>query len=322
MLYDFVFYMYTNYRMTIYIHNPAHNGDVFISSEIVKILVRSNPHTKFKIVPSCSSILFEELVNDNVEICSHPKSWLIDKEYHNDEANRSTDLGHINRLQHTLLSVVNDNLYLNMWMFMTFQYVNCMNITGKHITMKNMLEEIRKDYSIELHFDCNDWRELIPSIPYRDTSFMNTFIDKNKKPILFFNMNGYSGQDENLYSCNFNNNFIQYLLNENPDSQIIIIDECEIKHPNLISLSTDVNIQKSLSGDNLVLYAHICRLCHSVYFKLNGGSFFLLNKDNINDKSTQYYLFYDDYGENFYAHSIINVFNNDIKLLTDFRKHN
>jgi hypothetical protein len=152
---------------------------------------------------------------------------------------------------------------------------------------------------------------------------MAPFIDKDKyrKTVMFFNLNGYSGQDHGRYSPRFNDNFITHLLDNNPDSRIIVVDECEIKHPNLISLTGDIKIEKNISGKSLVLYANICRLCDEVYFKLNGGSFFLLNKVNIRDKSTKYYLLYDNDDSGF-VNSIINVINNDIILQGDFRKHN
>ena len=308
--------------MAIYLHNPAHNGDILVSSEIVKILVRSNPTTQFKIVPSCSSILFEELVNKNVEICQHPNIWLIDKNLGLD-MNNNADIRHINCLHDVLLSFFNGNLYINMWAFMRHHNTHCMDIRDKRDTMRILLQQIKHDYNIDLQFNCDDGRELIPSIPQYDTSFMAPFINKNKykKTILFFNLNGYSGQDDGRYSPNFNNNFITHLLNENHDSRIIVIDDCVIKDPNIISLTGDVKIEKNISGKNLVLYANICRLCDEVYFKLNGGSFFFLNKDNIRDKSTHYYLLYDNDDSN-YTNIITNVFNKDIVLLGDFRKHN
>jgi hypothetical protein len=307
--------------MPVYLHNPAHNGDIFVSSEIVKILVRSNPSVQFKIVPSCSSALFDEVLTCNVELLPHPMLWLIDKDRSMDLSDKP-DIHHISTLHHTLLSFFNGNLYMNMWMFMIFQELNCMDIREKHITMKNLLQQIKNDYNIDLQFNCDDDRELIPSIPQYDIDFMVPFINKDKyrKTIMFFNLNGYSGQDDCRYSPRFNENYIKHLLNDNPDSRIIIVDECNIKHPNLITLTGDVKIKKMLSGSNLILYANICRLCDEVYFKLNGGSFFFLNKDNIRDKSTKYYFLYDNDGE--YTNSIINVFNNDIILQGGFRKYN
>lgn len=63
--------------VVVYLHNNAHNGDVLFSSEIVKVLIRSNPTIQFKIVPCCSSILFHDIVSDNVSIHEHPVKWNV-----------------------------------------------------------------------------------------------------------------------------------------------------------------------------------------------------------------------------------------------------
>ena len=71
----------------------------------------------------------------------------------------------------------------------------------------------------------------------------------------------------------------------------------------------------------IIIVRGFCPILNLQGCKLNGGSFFLLNKDNIRDKSTHYYLLYDNDDSGF-VNSIINVINNDIILQGDFRKHN
>jgi hypothetical protein len=146
--------------------------------------------------------------------------------------------------------------------------------------------------------------ELIPEIPSLDTHFINEYIYKKNydKIIMFYNLNGYSGQE--TFSNNFNKNYINKLLFENINSLIIIIDDCDIIHPNLITLSNI--IQKNISGINLVLYANICNLCDEVYFKNTGGSLFILNKVNLNNKLTKY--FYLNGNDSYYS-VIKNVYN-------------
>ena len=63
--------------VVVYLHNNAHNGDVLFSSEIVKVLIRSNQTKQFKIDPCCSSILFHDIVSDNVSIHEHPVKWNV-----------------------------------------------------------------------------------------------------------------------------------------------------------------------------------------------------------------------------------------------------
>lgn len=309
--------------MSIYLHNPGHNGDVLCSSEIVKILVRSNPTIRFKIVPSCSSILFEDVASDNVSINEHPVAWML----HKNEVNPIIDdnIQYIRQLHDTLISFHNGNLYMNMWAFFINEKGHSMELRERHTQMKRLLQEIKNTYNIDLQFHCDDYHELIPKIPQFDTDFMNSFLDpsKYKETILFYNLNGYSGQDESRYSASFNDNFIKHLLDENPDSQVIIVNETTIKHPNLLTLTTDVKIEKTLSGKSLVLYANICRLCDKVYLKLNGGSLFVLNKDNINDTSTEYYLLYDmDDGADGYSEILPNVYNKNIRFIGGYKKYN
>jgi len=309
--------------MSIYLHNPGHNGDVLCSSEIVKILVRSNPTIRFKIVPSCSSILFEDVVSKNVSIQEHPVVWML----HKNEVTPHLDepLQYIQKLHDTLISFHNGNLYINMWSFFINNNGHSMELRHRPQQMKQFLQNIKNTFNVELQFHCEGYRDLIPKIPQLDTDFMNSFIDpsKTKRPILFYNLNGYSGQDEARYSPAFNDNFIQHLLNENPDTQIIVVNETTHKHPNLLTLSTDVKIEKTLSGKSLVLYANICRLCDKVYFKLNGGSLFILNQDNIADTSTEYYLLYDlNDGRDGYSEILPNVYNKNIRFIGDYRKYN
>lgn len=64
--------------MKIILHNPAHNGDVFFSSKIVDYIVNNNPKYNFIISPSCSSILFEHLVSERVELQTNPYQWTFE----------------------------------------------------------------------------------------------------------------------------------------------------------------------------------------------------------------------------------------------------
>ena len=65
--------------MKIILNSPAHNGDVLFSSKIIEIFVKSNPNYEFIITASCSTILFEHLVNDKVTLQVHPNPWVFDK---------------------------------------------------------------------------------------------------------------------------------------------------------------------------------------------------------------------------------------------------
>jgi hypothetical protein len=307
--------------VVVYLHNNAHNGDVLLSSEIVKVFIRCNPTIQFKIVPCCSSILFQDVVSNNVSIHEHPIIWNYDmnREGHMVE----NDIECIRQLSNTLISYTNtDNiqrLYINTWCILT-NNSHCMDLRCKPLQIAMMLEYIKNTYNIDLHFRCDDYRELIPKLPAYSLASFHIFTNPLKESIFFYNLDGFSGQDRGRYSRSFNDNVINHLLVENPDKQLIIVNKTEITHPNLLTLTTDVNIEKTLCGKNLVYYANICRLCSKVYFKLNGGSLYLLNKDNIGDKSTEYYLLYDK--DDDCSKIVTTVFNNSIIVINDYRKFN
>ena len=60
----------------------------------------------------------------------------------------------------------------------------------------------------------------------------------------------------------------------------------------------------------------------SVYFKLNGGSLYVLNKENIEDTSTQYYLLNDVDDRDGYSKMITGVYNNRVIVVNDYKKFN
>jgi len=313
--------------VVVYLHNNAHNGDVYFSSEIVKVLIRCNPTIQFKIVPCCSSILFHDIVSDNVSIHDHPIKWNVNMNSMNSMSGHivESDIEYIRNLSNMLISCTNtDNiqrLYINTWCLLVYKS-NCMDLRCKPVQIAMMLEDIKNTYNIDLHFRCDDYRELIPKLPAYSLASFNIFTNPLKESVFFYNLDGFSGQDSGRYSSSFNDNVIRHLLVENPDKQLIIVNKTEITHPNLLTLTTDVNIEKTLCGKNLVYYANICRLCSKVYFKLNGGSLYVLNKDNIGDTTTQYYLFYDIDDDSHFTEMVTDVFNNSITVVGDYRKFN
>jgi hypothetical protein len=310
----------------IYLHNPAHNGDVLFSCEIVKVFVRSNPNVQFKIVPSCSSILFRDVVSDKVSICEHPILWNMNHNTTLHSTMIETDIKPICNLPDTLLSYeIIDNigrLYINTWQLLIL-HSHCMDLRCKPSQIAQMLQFIKDKYKIKLEFNCNDYRELIPQLPDITIDTTRIFTRSLEGNIFFYNLDGFSGQDAHRYSSSFNNNVIKHLLVTNPNKRVIVVNKTDISHPNLVTLSTDVGIEKTICGINLLYYAKIARLCDSVYFKLNGGSLYVLNKENIEDTSTQYYLFDDnDNRDDSYSKIITSVYNNRIIIVNDYGKFN
>ena len=305
-----------NTFMKIILHNPAHNGDVFFSSKIVEFIIKNNPTYEFIIAPSCSSILFEHLVSEKVTIETNPHQWNFDYDLYNGCswkcANNGTD--HVNYLytQHDILwSIHKDDLYINMWQLMIKSNNNCMDLSDKTEFIEKLFKEIHEKTGIMLNFTPNHYKELIPEIPQLDISFIRNDImfPIYKTRIFFFNFMGKSSQE--TLAPSFNDEYINELINKNPDSIIIVPDTCSIKHARLISLLDDYNIQKEISGRSLVIYANICNICDEVHFKNNGGSLFTMNTTNINNKNVKYYYlnekdFFYDTLKNCYGLNIVN----------------
>ena len=277
--------------MKIVLHNPAHNGDILFGSKIIDIIVKSNPNQEFIISPSCSTVLFEHLKSENVVIQMNDYQWVY-------ETNIFPDKDNYLFKQHDILWSVSSGseapedskLYINIWQIMCFNRNNNMNLVGRIEVINNLFLEIKNKTGVELHFNAKHYTELVPEIPQLDTSYINNYMNNRlyDKRIFFFNLKGCSGSE--CFPPNFNNDFIKQLLNENPQSLVIVPDTCTIKHARLISLMDDLNIKKEASGKSLVNYANICNLCDEVYFKNNGGSLFTFNVVNIQNKKVKYYF--------------------------------
>jgi len=292
---------------TVYLHNPAHNGDVLFSSQIVNIIVQSNPDIRFKISTSCSSVLFEHLISDRVAFVDYPKKWVFER---NETVETMDEIQtYLLNQCDTLWSYKDGNVYINMWQLMIYNHNACYNISTRIDFIRQLFGEIYQATGVKLSFPANHFRELVPQIPQIDISGLLHRIDDitrarnippSHKKIMFFNFLGQSGSEP--FPPNYNHTMVQNLLYHCcSDAVLIVPDHCEIQHPRLISLLDDCGIQKELSGRSIVIYAHLCRVCEEVYFKNNGGSLFQLNQTNVADRYTKYFYLNgaDEYGHAF-----------------------
>jgi hypothetical protein len=280
--------------MKVILFNPAHNGDILFSSGIVGHIVKSNPDTKFILIPSCSSVLYKQYIGNNVEVDKYVFQWNITKS----EINNNYPYNELLNLTTTLWHYMNDTIYINMWQFMINKFddisVNraCfMNLYNRHIHIKILFNTIYKSTGHKLVFNCDNYKDLIPIVPKMDITFFKDAIKEKvyDNIILFYNFHGYSGQ-ESIFKNDFNEYFIIKLLLDNPNSLLILPNSCSIKHTQILNLEDDLNIKKEQDGSSIVMYANICEICDKVYFKNNGGSLFQLNQRNIENKKTLYYL--------------------------------
>jgi hypothetical protein len=169
-----------------------------------------------------------------------------------------------------------------MWKILTDNNYNWISLKSRPLFIKNTLEEINRQTGIKINFNCDNYKELIPSLPYVDIEFIREkIISYNKKVIFFYNLNSYSGL-ESSYPDNINETIIKNLIERYVENHIIVLPKkCNIIHKDLIDIETEFGVVPTLDGKNLIIYANIANICDEVYFKNNGGSLFILNQMNI-----------------------------------------
>ena len=270
--------------MKIVLHNPGHNGDILHTLGIVTKIVKDNPDKEFVIIPACSSYLFNELLSDKVILAEHPVSWNFDKNIYHKQ-------NFISENHNSLCNYYNGDIYINMWRLLIEDIGTCcISLATRVKIIENLLEQINKNTGIKINFNCISWKELIPKMPCIDIDSIHEKLKSyNKKLIFFYNQNSYSGCDHH-YPSNIDEIIIQNLLTDYGENYKIILSKpCNIINKNLVDVENEFGNLPSYDGKNLIINANIANLCDKVYFKNNGGSFFILNQINIANKNVQYY---------------------------------
>lgn len=287
--------------MKIILHNPGHNGDQIISLGIVKYFINSNLDKDFIIVPGCSSYLFNELLSDKVVFEEHPVPW-------NNNKNIFNCKNFISENHDVLWNYHDGNIYINIWKLLVQDNYNCISLSSRPTFIKNMLEQINNQTGIRIFFNCDNYKELISSLPYVDIGFIREKIRSvNKKIVFFYNQNSFSGLEDS-YPSDINEKTIQKLINDYGEDHMIILSKpCNIIHKNLINVETEFGNLPSHDGKNLIINANIANLCDEVYLKNNGGSLFILNKMNIQNTNKVKYYFIG-------ANEYYNIINNEYEL--------
>jgi hypothetical protein len=281
--------------MKIILHNPSHNGDQLHTLGIVKNLINDNLDKEFIIVPACTTYLFNELLSEKVIIQEHPVIW------HHNNNNIFNNKNFISENHNTLWNFHDGNIYINLWKLFTQDNYNCISLTSRPTFIKNMLNQINNQTGIKINFNCDNYKELIPILPYVDVEYIREKITSyNKKILFFYNQNSFCGI-ENVYPPDINEKTIQKLINNYGEDYMIILSKpCNITHKNLINVETEFGNLPSFDGKNLIINANIANLCDEVYFKTNGGSLFILNQMNIANKNVKYNFIGNNSWQNIY----------------------
>lgn len=288
--------------MKIYLHNPAHNGDIFHTTKITEIFIKSNPNYEFILVPSCSSILFKDLLCERVTLMNHPCIW-------ESNINKHISNNIITSLHNDLWNIYENNLYINMWLLYVKFNKSCVTLVKVPEMINNILKSINNELNTNIQFDCTNYKELIPKLPEIDIdeNIMKKLKEFNKKIVLFYNHNGCSG----FYTPVTNDEIINYLVQKYSENEYIILLVKKDNTRNLLSLESAFGIVPHLDGSNLVETAYIANECSYVYFKPVGGSQFILNQQNINNSDKVNYNFIGDY-------TFFETFTNEYGLICNY----
>ena len=270
----------------IYLHNPGHSGDILHTLEIAKIIINSNPTYKFKLAPASCKCLYNNLISENVEIINHNCIW--------DTINCKNVLIQsdiITNLHNVLFHYEPHKLYINLWKMLVQDNTNCINLLGRTSFIKNTIYEINLKFNLNIQFNCDNDKLLIPILPDVNIDKTENYLKSlNKKLIFYYNLNSSSGF-ENQYSANINDKVILKLLSEIDDDTILLLaKKTNIQSNKIIYVESDLNNPLSNDGENLLVNEKISRLCDKIYFKINGGSLFILNSININNDQKFYLI--------------------------------
>ena len=281
--------------MEIIIHNPSHSGDILHTLEMTKILINSNPTCKFKLVPASCKSLYNGLICDNVEIIKHNRVWDTKK-----QKNVLIKDNIITKLHNVLVYYEKKKLYINLWKMLIKNNSNCINLLGRTSFIKNSIRELNLKYNLNIQFDCDNDKQLIPILPDINIDKTENYLKSlNKKLIFFYNLTSTCGI-ENEYEPNINDKVIEKLLSEiDEDTVLLVAKKTDIQSDKIIYVDCDLNNPLSNDGENLLVNEQISRLCDKIYFKINGGSEFILNKNNININK-QFYLINSTHSKNWY----------------------
>lgn len=259
--------------MKIVLFNPAHNGDILLSLEIVRNIIKSNPSHTYDIQLACCSFIYKDLVCPNVTVSNYTNIWMFDK---------NVDLNLTHNHHSTLWLYKPDTLYLNMWQILVKDNIDCLNLNDRIPFVRKLFNEIGDKHQIYLSFNVERYEDLIPVLPdISDTSILTRIKAIDKPKIFIYNM----------ISGNYNNYdaLIEHVVNVYPNHHIILARAHKMASERITNVETDLDVTPSFDGKNLVICSNIADECDIVIFSQTGGSFFHLNKRSIANTKTKYY---------------------------------
>lgn len=242
----------------IILFNEYHFGDIFLCIELVRNLVKCNPHLKVSIMNTENCYYLYSNIS-NIHSLLEPTKYNKNNISWEDRGN---------------------DILINMWCHggNTFKASN-INILQQQKRLKLIIEEINKKHkNINLKYTELSKNKLIPNLKIsKIPEKLEKQINRNKKRIFYYNVNPRSGQ----YNKNINHEKnISKLCNDFKEYSIIVPKKTDLNFPNLICLDKN-GIEVQSNTENIAQYAQISRKCqHIIIF--NCGACFPSLVDNNN----------------------------------------
>lgn len=300
----------------VVLYEFGHNGDLFHAMPFIEILVSQNSHLFF------SFYISNTLEDVNVTLDFH---YLLDdilKKYDNTTIQqydiRKNDKHIYNNSHHAQTFLIGDCIYINLFSVLLPSLQGWdRNLThGEPVwNLGNRVKWLSyyKEYfysitNINISLNATSTLDMIPLIPqlniYEHKTILNNL--KYKKNIFFYNQ--YGGWDGG--SVKEDNIIFEYILKHYDNVNIITSKKSYIENDNIYCVESLFANTVTACGKNLLINAEIANLCDIIFFRLNGGSEFILSKNYLDNTNTEYIYI----GNKQYLSRIHNLRNNVIHL--------
>ena len=238
----------------IIFHNNFHNGDIHVSRNFIRDIIKKSPNYEYYYYHTNSNRLLNDLVKIN----------FIKGKYKNDN-------------DEPLIQNINDDILINTWY--NADKENFRQYGGT--TLRTLYENFKKVYK-HLDIQIEDMSFYIPSIDfnYYEIQHINEFMveNKNKNKIFISNGNTLSGQAKN-YNMD---NMIKLLSTKHTDILFLVSNKTSINSSNVIQTSDIIK----LNDNDLCENGFITTFCDIIVGRNSGAQTYSLLKDNIiTDKS-------------------------------------
>jgi len=255
--------MKNNSANKIIFFNNWHNGDIHVSREFVRDIVKKTPEYEHEYLHRNSDRILLDLENISVNI--------IPERHPNEPKGQ----------HYRFLKQEGDIIFINTW-------YNCGESTLAEygISLMTLYENFRKVYS-ELNIELEDISYYIPDVNFKKYKVddVNNFMANHQDKIKVYICNGDVKSNQAEPDYNFNN-LITSIAQAHQDTLFFISNPTTIKLPNVIQNSTIIGLNCNEFCEN----AYISTFCDIVFGRNSGCHTFCFLKDNVTSTKPQTHI--------------------------------